>query len=128
MSNLAGYFSRSAQGLSAASMWMQRAGQAVRAHEARDALHAALLVLVQPVHAAVGLAEHAALLDGHVLAAFLGVLDDAVLAAEHAEHVLHRRAQALEHLRQVELVGQRQLGFFEDEDVGVFHGSLSAGW
>ena len=29
MSNLAGYFSRSCQGASSASMWMQRAGQAV---------------------------------------------------------------------------------------------------
>jgi hypothetical protein len=71
---------------------------------------AAVLVLVEPVHAAIRAQEHAAVFDGHVLAALLGVLHDAVLAADHdVEHVLHRRAQALEHLRDIELVRQRKL-------------------
>jgi hypothetical protein len=48
----------------------------------------------------------------------LGVLDDAVLVAgDDVEHVLHRRPQALEDLRHVELVRQRQPGLFQDEDV-----------
>ena len=56
-----------------------------------------------------------------VFAAFFGILDDAVRAAQHAEHVLHRRPQALEHLRDVELVRQREPRLVEDDDVAVFH-------
>src|SRR5439155_22552625 len=43
------------------------------AHEAGDAPDPALLVLVEPVDAAVGLLEHSALLDADVLAPPLGV-------------------------------------------------------
>src|SRR5207245_4894170 len=64
------------------------------AHEAGDALDSPFLVLVQAVDAAVGAQEHAALFDGDVLAALLGILDDAILPAEHLEHVLRRGSQA----------------------------------
>ena len=120
MSNFAGYFSRSGQGDSSASMWMQWAGQAVGAHEAGDALDAALLVLVQPVHAAVGLGVHAAVGHGEVGAGLLGVLDHPVLVAhDHVDHVPHGGAQALDHLREVKLVAEAEGRLGEGEDVGV---------
>jgi hypothetical protein len=37
-------------------------------------------------------------------------LDDAIGAAEHVQHVLHRRAEADEHLRDVELVASESFG------------------
>ena len=53
--------------------------------------------------------KHTPLFDGQVFARFLGILDHAVVAAQHAQHVLHRRAQADQHLRNIKLVAERQL-------------------
>jgi prepilin-type N-terminal cleavage/methylation domain-containing protein len=121
-------------GTAATTQWITAVGLDVDAargacrgaHEARDALDAAFLVLVEAVHAAVRDLEHAALLGGQILAALFGVLNDAVLAAEEfgtrgVPQVLHRGPQTDEHLRDVELVRQRQPRLFEDDDVGVLH-------
>ena len=109
MSNFAGYFSRSGPG-ALGGLDVDAVGRAGgAAHEAGDALHAAFLVLVQPVHAAVGLAEHAAVFDGEVLAALLGVLDDAVLVAPTTLNMCFIVVpRPMSDLRQVELVGQRR--------------------
>ena len=87
------------------------------AHEAGDAFDAAFLVLVQAMHAAIGAEEHAALFDGQILTAFLGVLDHEVLAAQHGQHVLHGGAEADEGLGHVEQVAQGEAGFLEDKNV-----------
>ena len=74
------------------------------------------------MHAAVGDLEHSALIDGHVLAALLGILDYPVLALRHdVKQVLHRRAEPLEDLRDVKLVQGRELRFFQEDDVGWLH-------
>ncbi len=114
---LSGYFSRSGQGLSAADDVdaMRRAGG--RAEEAGHALHAALLVLVQPMHAAI---------DQRV--ADLGLLVGKADRHLRADQVLGRGLQPLQKQRQVHPARQAQLGLFDPVDVrvgGVHEGSGS---
>lgn len=98
---------------------MCRAGRG--AHEAGDAFDAAFLVLVQAMHTAIGAEEHATFFNGQIFPPFLGVLDDAVLAAEHREHVLHRGAETDQGLGHVEQIAERELGFLKDDDIGGIH-------
>ena len=73
------------------------------------------------MHAAIRARGHATLFDRQVFALLFRILNDAILSAEHTKHVLHRRAQAVEHLRNVKLIAERQLRFLKDDNVGVFH-------
>ena len=104
-----------------------------RAHEARHAADAAVVVLVQAMHAAEVVAELAALLDGAVVALLLGVLDhpEGVLVLAVATHVLERvpegRAEASEDLGEEQPLGgvEPLRGHVDDVVVVDRHGTRS---